>query len=349
MAGKALEKMQALRQRGFPTGAAIELTTRCNLSCKYCFVTPSPSELTTSELCSVIDRLAESGIISLLLTGGEPFLRTDIMTILDHIISRNFFDTVILTNGTCISWDHITLLQNHKKYFGYIRFSFFSHKPQVHDAFTGEKGSFDAALAAADALHTAGVTVWVIINLTESNIDTLDETTSFFKDRGFQTHIGPTKINTTEEIKEDFAQTTSISFYRKYLSRTTPEGRKILREKFETQCLHDPFNNLLCEKMFGMFSILANGDMVPCLSFRNHTIGNILTDHRPVHEIARSSAFYRELRNTKRSDVDPCRTCRFVNFCILCPGMMFSENGTWRRPMKQTCNYATAYYEMLYE
>jgi MoaA/NifB/PqqE/SkfB family radical SAM enzyme len=168
MIGMTLKKFKDLHDRGYPTTASIELTTRCNLACDYCFVTPSSSELTTIQLCETLDRLADSGIMSLLLTGGEPFLRSDILAILEHVVQRRFFDTVILSNGTVLTSDHIVFLREHAKYFGYIRFTFFSHHAAAHDAFTGTAGSFDRTLAAADALHAAGVRTMVIVNLIQS-------------------------------------------------------------------------------------------------------------------------------------------------------------------------------------
>jgi radical SAM protein with 4Fe4S-binding SPASM domain len=122
-----------------------------------------------------------------------------------------------------------------------------------------------------------------------------------------------------------------------------------MRSRFEENLHHDPFNNLLCGNLLGNVTILANGDIVPCASFRSHSIGNITSDSRPIYEIVQTSNLYRELRTLQRSDLEKCGSCRFVRFCILCPGMMFSENGSWREPMRQTCNYAQAYYETLYE
>ncbi|MBN1307182.1 MAG: radical SAM protein [Chitinispirillaceae bacterium] len=343
------QKFKQLRDRGFPANAAIELTRRCNLRCDYCFVTPCPSELSTAQVFDALDRLADAGIISLILTGGEPFLRGDIIAILDYIVKKRFFDTAILSNGTVLTRDHIDFLRDYADFFGFLRFTFFSHHASLHDAFTGVQGSFDRTLAAADALQTAGVRTMVIINLTEANIDTIDETKAFFYDRGFTVHIGSTKINATEHIRTAYAPTTTKRFYKKYLSLTVGDGVEIMRKRFEENLGDDPFEDLLCEKLFGMVTILANGDIVPCPSFRNHTISNIIIDNRSIDEIIHTSDLYRELRALKRSHLEQCRECRFKRFCILCPGMMYSENGSWKKPMQQTCNYAHAYYETLYE
>ncbi len=349
MIGGALKKFEELHKRFYPTTASIELTTRCNQACDYCFIEPSSTELTTSQLCDVLDRFTDAGIVSLLLTGGEPFIRTDILQILDHAVKKRFFDVVILTNGTLITAEHISFLARHSKYFGYIRFSFFSHNARLHDSFTKTNGSFDRALAAADALHAAGVRVFVIVNLTESNLDSLNETKSFFSERDFEVHIGSLKINSNDYIRRAYAPTTTKSFLKRYLSLSSGDGAGFMRECFEENIKTFPFEGYLCKSLLGHVAIRADGSIVPCLSFRSHSISNITEDRRPIHEIVRESSLYAELRSLRRTDLDKCGSCRFVRFCVLCPGIMYSENKTWKKPMRQTCNYAEAYYETIYK
>ena len=58
------------------------LTTRCNLRCKHCYIDASqamPGELSTAEELRVLDEIADVNSETLLiLTGGEPLLRPDL-------------------------------------------------------------------------------------------------------------------------------------------------------------------------------------------------------------------------------------------------------------------------------
>ena len=56
-----------------PYEGMLEVTALCNERCVHCYleVAPLPDELTTMELCRVLDELAELGCLRLTFTGGD--------------------------------------------------------------------------------------------------------------------------------------------------------------------------------------------------------------------------------------------------------------------------------------
>jgi MoaA/NifB/PqqE/SkfB family radical SAM enzyme len=85
-----------------------ELTYQCNFKCGHCYVPASYKkryqkiELKTREVFSILDQLKEAGCFYLGFTGGEPFLRKDIMPILWYARERGF-QVIIYTNGSLIN------------------------------------------------------------------------------------------------------------------------------------------------------------------------------------------------------------------------------------------------------
>lgn len=83
-----------------------EVTNKCNYHCPYCIFSSSnkqkDNELTTKQALNLIDELKELGYTHLKITGGEPFLRKDIMKILTHANSLNL-KTDISTNASLIT------------------------------------------------------------------------------------------------------------------------------------------------------------------------------------------------------------------------------------------------------
>ncbi len=86
---------------GTPYYARFQVTHRCNLQCGMCHVartTLRRPELGLDEICEVASRLRRLGVRHVVLTGGEPFLRDDIVDIVS-----TFADTGsivrIQTNG----------------------------------------------------------------------------------------------------------------------------------------------------------------------------------------------------------------------------------------------------------
>jgi radical SAM protein with 4Fe4S-binding SPASM domain len=95
---------KSAKDKGFPLRVMFELTYRCNFNCKHCYVPKSYRkrwELKTKEVFSVLDELKNIGCFYLGFTGGEPFLREDIMQILWYA-KRKGFEVIIYTNGLLI-------------------------------------------------------------------------------------------------------------------------------------------------------------------------------------------------------------------------------------------------------
>ncbi len=85
----------------------LAVTDRCNLRCMYCMPeqgldwVPRNQLLSFEEIMRVLRISSKLGITKLRITGGEPFLRKDIMDLFRSISSEELFETVTLTtNGT---------------------------------------------------------------------------------------------------------------------------------------------------------------------------------------------------------------------------------------------------------
>ncbi len=78
--------------------AAIQLTDRCNLSCKFCFRRLKIKESSFTEIKRIIKKLSEYNTDTLVLSGGEPLLIKDIKKIL-IFTKKQKIKTVLQTNG----------------------------------------------------------------------------------------------------------------------------------------------------------------------------------------------------------------------------------------------------------
>jgi len=81
------EKFNQAVKDAKPLFCYFSVTEACNLRCKYCgsdSTKPLEDELTTEEACRVLDNIAEAGTMAVLLAGGEPTLREDLVEIASH-------------------------------------------------------------------------------------------------------------------------------------------------------------------------------------------------------------------------------------------------------------------------
>ena len=89
-----------------PDSVSIIITNSCNLKCMMCDfwkdIQPASGGLTLNELKALFDDLKGLGTRMVQLTGGEPFLRKDLVQILREAKGRGL-ETAAVTNGTLIN------------------------------------------------------------------------------------------------------------------------------------------------------------------------------------------------------------------------------------------------------
>jgi pyrroloquinoline quinone biosynthesis protein E len=84
---------------GIPLAVLAELTHRCPLQCPYCSnpleMEVASKELTTAEWCSVMDELAEIGVLQIHFSGGEPTVRKDLTELVRHATQVGLYSNLI--------------------------------------------------------------------------------------------------------------------------------------------------------------------------------------------------------------------------------------------------------------
>jgi MoaA/NifB/PqqE/SkfB family radical SAM enzyme len=131
-----------------PLFVHIEVTHRCNVSCSMCYqdckLSPE-SELTLAEIKHVIDQLPKWCILSL--TGGEPFLREDIASILEYGMKRG--KCSILTNGSVVTDSHIDMMVRNRLLLMAVSID---GMKDTHDSIRNSPGLFDKAVGTLDKI-----------------------------------------------------------------------------------------------------------------------------------------------------------------------------------------------------
>lgn len=99
-------------RRRTPTFISFNVTNRCTQRCPMCGVWPAPSEeLSVAEVTGIFSELRRSGIAAIEVSGGEPFLRSDIFEILRQFDRLGFVYTVT-TNGTLLTRELVERLRS---------------------------------------------------------------------------------------------------------------------------------------------------------------------------------------------------------------------------------------------
>lgn len=151
-----------------------EITHQCNYICSYCIFSCNNSkivgELTTQECFHVIDELVKNGFKHLKITGGEPFIRKDIIDILKYASTR--LTTDISTNASLITDKTVALLNELK--LKMIHVSLDGNKIE-HELVRG-KDTYERTIRGLKALRKSlnKVRIGSVINLNnENNLENL--------------------------------------------------------------------------------------------------------------------------------------------------------------------------------
>ncbi len=145
-------------ERRVPTSGTMSLTDRCNLDCVHCYAGPHRAadsgrcleEMSTDEVLSCLDQVAQAGCLSLLLSGGEPLLRTDFPTIYKHAKLKGFIVTVF-TNGTLIDDGILDLFEELPPH--EVEISLYGTTPSTYESITRTPRSFKRCLVGIERLR----------------------------------------------------------------------------------------------------------------------------------------------------------------------------------------------------
>jgi len=147
----------------------LELTTGCNLRCVHCWQGEKANSKTLKldEIKVIIKRLAELGVASLRITGGEPMIHPNFWEIMDEA-THGGLSIILRTNGTLIDEVVARRLRDYPIIFTELSVDGFT--PQDHNRFRRKEGSLQKTFLALDLLIKNGVKTRVKTVLNRWNI-----------------------------------------------------------------------------------------------------------------------------------------------------------------------------------
>jgi MoaA/NifB/PqqE/SkfB family radical SAM enzyme len=197
-----------------PMGAVYEATMRCNLHCEFCYV----GDLLNIEgewreelsLDALRRAFPDHPGLQISLTGGEIFMRKDILSVLDLFREKGYACGYLTTNGTIISEERADALA------GLAAAGFLKHisvsidgPGELHDVARGLKGTFERTceglrrLQAAARRRHAPLRVSINTTVAHESLEALDQMVDVAGELGVDA-IGLNHLmySTPEEVAE---------------------------------------------------------------------------------------------------------------------------------------------------
>lgn len=204
---KASDRRRKLENAGdhVPSYLIASITSSCNLHCAGCYsrcnnatVDAKPvSQLTDREWLRIFDEADEMGISFILLAGGEPLLRRDVIEAASEKANILF---PIFTNGTFMDEKYFELFDRCRNLVPVM--SIEGGKEET-DARRGE-GIYDRLISNMDELHRRGLIFCASVTVTTQNIHevTSEDFLGALSDRGCKAVIFIEFVPVTDESKE---------------------------------------------------------------------------------------------------------------------------------------------------
>lgn len=146
-----------------PSHAQIGVTNLCPHKCAYCYnIGRSGEPLDTPAILSTVSALAELGVVWLGLTGGEPLLNPDLVSIVGRASGK--CAVKLFTTGCGLTGELARDLRRAGLFS--VSVSLDHWEAGTHDLVRGHPGAFQEALGAIDTFRSAGLDIGVSSVLT---------------------------------------------------------------------------------------------------------------------------------------------------------------------------------------
>lgn len=323
--------------RRYPLSATFEITERCNLDCVHCFINQPAScrrgncdELSLDEICRMLDQMAKAGVINLLLTGGEVFVRSDFLQIYQYAKQLGML-VMVFTNGTMINERIADFLAEWPPYF--IEISTYGHTKETYEYITQVPGSFNHYRRGIQLLHERDLALGLKTVVMTINRDEFDHMRTFAEDLDlpfrYDGMIWPRVDGGKDPVKYRLSPEEVVALDLEDLKRR----RNFIKMHQEDQVRYTRREFVYsCGAGYYGFHVDASGQMSMCMMARH-----------PAYDLRKGNLregwqFLGTLRKKKRVLDTPCRTCNAGSLCTQCPGWSQIVHGDDETPVDFVCD-----------
>jgi len=313
-------------QFGSPTQVTLEVTNRCNIQCKYCligdFQKKSLSVLSYEEFKRLISDLSDLGVFTIDFSGGEPFLRSDLLNLLKYARTLNI-SVKVTTNGTILRHNIIDSLID---IVDVIQISIDGSAQNIHNTTRG--GELERIIKSAELIGETGIKLQIGTVACQSNFGNIPKiielaeilgASSFnlmdLQIAGWGMDIWSVQALRPKQWKD------LIEFF-----LLNPQRKNKINLKIGYRFLHLLFDKKFLAHLFKNFksifpgcpcgrdrcTITSDGNVLPCDLARSLSVGNIKnTSFRQLWQCIKEKILLIRDSNTPLG----CEGCEYLTIC----------------------------------
>ncbi len=335
---------------------AWEVTRSCNLFCAHCRASAAKGryegELSTEECFHLIDQILEVGKPIIILSGGEPLIRQDVLEIAEYAVTKGL-RVVMGSNGTLITEERAAKLKDVP--ISRLGISLDFPVAELQDDFRGKAGAFEAVMAGITNARRAGIEVQINSTITKLNVSYLNELLSLAlkvgavafhpfmlvptgRGKGLESvELSPQQYEETLNWIYDkqaelgdrmFFKPTDAPHYLRVVSQRQKQSRKIpAGKKAEPAAGHHSVNSITRGCLAGIgFCFISHRGRVQGCGYLDVEAGNIRKES--FDQIWADSPLFRDLRDISNIK-GKCGVCEYKKICGGCRARAYEASGDY--------------------
>lgn len=341
---------------GIPISGTFELTPRCNLRCKMCYVRLTPEqmapigrELTAAQWLDLAQSARDAGMLFLLITGGEPTLRSDFPVIYEALAGMGL-SISINTNGTLLSpnlrqlWHRLPPAAVNVTLYGTCR--------EDYESLCGDSAAFGRVEDALHWLKQEGILTHLNTTVTPTNIHKWRRLEKFARELGLDlrmtTYCFPPARReecggcvSFERLSPETAGMLTVQdlLFREGIDAVRRRAAS-LSEPPSADCQLDIGEPMRCMAGRSQFWVTWDGRMTPCGMLSAPKVRPLAQGFPAAWEALR--------KETEKIRLCPdCVDCPERATCMNCAAVTVTETGRFEGKPEYMCKLNRAYRETL--
>ena len=345
---------KATRQK-IPLGGTFELTPVCNMDCRMCYVKMSRQQqeairplMTAGEWLRLAEEAKNQGMLYLLLTGGEPFSRSDFREIMTGLHDMGLVLT-INSNGTLITEKTMEWLVQVPPV--RINITLYGASDATYERLCGNSRGFTQVTKAIRMLRDAGIAVKINCSLTPYNADDLEKIIDFSRREELVIQetaymFPPVRRDAAKVGQNDRFTPKEAAYYAAKIEKLLGGSEQFLKRaetldfgsipSDDDMCPDAEGDGILCRAGKSNFWVTWDGKMLPC---------GMLPDEGVDLSITGFADAWKQITENVSAIRLPakCRSCSLKERCRVCAAMAVTESGRYDQVPEYRCSMAQEY------
>jgi radical SAM protein with 4Fe4S-binding SPASM domain len=278
--------------------------------------------MTFHEICSVLNQLADMGVLFLCLTGGEPLLRNDFWKILEYARKKEFVIR-LNSNGALITSEAAKRLVG----ISFVDISIYGMSENAYKSFTGVKGIFRKVMNAIEQMKKEGVNFTLKAIGLRENLSQIRAFTEMAKKLKVRYRITPKIMSCLDGNKEPLKHGLNSQQLKEFFMQNK---RYFLPSV--------PSNRLLCSA--DSIFINSEGQVSPCIPLFSTKYKKLNIRNMAISEIYNKNQLFQLLKKLSWKNLPDCMRCGAFRYCLVCAADFIHGYRFSPIPPKEKCKMA---------